>query len=85
MLLLENNLRKYVKVVLGLFIMVTLLIPWSMSSPPMNPGSKRLAVFGQRGGEVATVLSNGERISSKLHEVTLMRERIGWAAKWKPW
>jgi stage III sporulation protein AF len=80
MLLPENNLRKYVKVVLGLFIMVTLLIPlvnvissdesWAVSAWQFSDNAA---------GEVATVLSNGERISSKLHEVTLKEgeDRLG--------
>lgn len=80
MLLPENNLRKYVKVVLGLFIMVTLLIPlvnfissdesWAVSAWQFSDNSA---------GEVATVLSNGERIGSKLHEVTLKEgeDRLG--------
>jgi len=72
MLLPENNLRKYVKVVLGLFIMITLLIPlvtfissdesWAVSAWQFTDDSA---------GEVATVLSNGQEISSKMQEATL--------------
>ena len=80
MLLPENNLRKYVKVVLGLFIMVTLLIPlvnfissdesWAVSAWQFTDDSA---------GEVASVLSNGERISSKMQEATLQEceNRLG--------
>lgn len=80
MLLPENNLRKYVRVVLGLFIMVTLLIPlvnfissdesWAVSAWQFTDNSA---------GEVATVLSNGERINSKMQEAALREceDRLG--------
>ncbi len=80
MLLPENNLRKYVKVVVGLFIMVTLLIPlvnfissdesWAVSAWQFTDDSA---------GETATVLSNGERMSSKMQAATLQEceNRLG--------
>lgn len=73
MLLPENNLRKYVKVVLGLFIMVALLVPLvTFISSDESWAVSAWQFTGSPAAETATVLSAGERLSSQMQEAALM-------------
>lgn len=70
MLLPENSFKKFIKVIVGLFIMVALLGPASswLKAENWELNSWNLAVDDQA---VATVLSTGEKMHSELRTISV--------------
>jgi len=80
MLLPENNLRRFVKVVMGLFIIVTLLVPMvTFLAQDESWAVSAWQYTGDQDGDVASVFSNGKNISSDMQEATIQEceKRLG--------